>query len=150
MSKTTAQIKNEIEKLINELELGEFKRHIFTDLSFNYRLKSFEDEDYFEFDVNLLDNLQFSELIVSTQELYQEALTLFPNPTNGQITVLQLSEASSLVLRDIHGKELQRMEVNGSEAEMDLGPLANGYYLLTVEYKNQAPVSHAVVKTGAW
>jgi len=46
MNKTTDQIRNEVEKLIDELELGEFKRIVLTDLDFNYRLQSFEDEDY--------------------------------------------------------------------------------------------------------
>lgn len=46
MNKTTNQIKNEVEKLIDELELGEFKTNLLDGLRFNYRLKSFEDEDY--------------------------------------------------------------------------------------------------------
>jgi len=46
MKKTTDQVRNEVKKLIDELGLGEFERFVLTDLSFNYRLQSFEDEDY--------------------------------------------------------------------------------------------------------
>ncbi|MEM9821192.1 MAG: M4 family metallopeptidase [Bacteroidota bacterium] len=111
---------------------------------------TFEEAEYFEYDVNLLDNLQFSEVVVSTEDLTSTSLSIFPNPATDEINILKLEEATSLVLRDIHGKEVQKMPVGASEEKMDLGPLANGYYLLTVEYKNRAPISQPVVKMGGW
>ena len=46
MDKTQSQIRKEIEDLIDELELKEFKKDLLNELRINYRLASFEDEDY--------------------------------------------------------------------------------------------------------
>lgn len=46
MSKTKSQIRKHIENLIADLELEEFKKDLCNELDFNYRLHSFENENY--------------------------------------------------------------------------------------------------------
>lgn len=76
------------------------------------------------------------------------SLILFPNPTNGNVTIQsEKLNGASLTLMDLQGKTiLQKSVVNVSETELDLEDLESGIYLLNVQAADKTFTTVRVVK----
>ena len=77
------------------------------------------------------------------EEEPKEAFTVFPNPFDKKIFVT-LSEPhdplEELIVFDLAGKEIRRLEVNSMFAEVQTNDLQEGLYLLTMRTRNRTYV----------
>lgn len=66
------------------------------------------------------------------------AISVYPNPTKGIITINlpELGSESRLTLHDIQGREILRKETHASNEVLNIESLQEGVYLLTVENGN--------------
>lgn len=67
---------------------------------------------------------------LSTGDVSQEGLVLYPNPGNGVVVISGLKEGEHWVMRDIMGKEMKITRVG--EAGFDSGDLPAGVYFISV------------------
>jgi hypothetical protein len=78
------------------------------------------------------DVLQMLQVSISDDATAMRELTVFPNPSNGQFTiVLQTDRMTRLTILDMQGKQVHDTTVNTSLAQVDLD-LPEGIYLLQV------------------
>ena len=76
---------------------------------------------------------------LSIEEINHQDFKVFPNPTNTFLNIrINTDFEYSLQLFDIHGKELNYMEINSLESKMDVSNYPDGVYLLHVIEKDSA------------
>lgn len=75
----------------------------------------------------------YVELCGSVYELNTEYFTVYPNPSNGQISIDFSSQVSgTIVCMDLNGKILASEIITNSKQWMDLSNLSNGNYILKI------------------
>lgn len=92
-------------------------------------------------------NFQKKVLGVAEVEL-EDDVQLYPNPTNGHITVRFKTEASdrTLQLLDLQGRiKMQKLIANEQESQLSLATLPNGLYLLRIS-DGRSTATYKVVK----
>ena len=78
------------------------------------------------------------EAILSTNQVSARTIGLFPNPTNGIVTVTIPQSKGTVRLYDITGKLLGTKEITSSPQQLDYTRLSSGVYMMVVESdKNQ-------------
>ena len=93
---------------------------------------------YFDFNPAIVTNTCNTEFVnaLSNTEFEKGAFTLYPNPTNGIITIA-LKDSSlmidSLSVVDATGKTVYSKAVNHTDAVIDLTSLANGMYFVKLK-----------------
>ncbi|MEM8906990.1 MAG: M4 family metallopeptidase [Bacteroidota bacterium] len=108
---------------------------------------TFDDATYFDFDVNLLDNLTFTEEVVSTQDVSAKTpLVVHPNPSKGQLSLQHPAVPLGLQIRNLQGQIIVELGADANLNQLDLSDLPNGYYLLSVDYPDGLQYTEAVVK----
>jgi len=87
---------------------------------------------------------------VSVEEISQESLdvSLYPNPSNGILTVDGASAGSRLKIIDILGQELKSFALNGKKETLTLGDMPNGVYFCSIILPNgeSMPAKKLVLK----
>jgi hypothetical protein len=64
---------------------------------------------------------------------YEQTISLYPNPNNGQFTVNRVQGAVDRVqVYDVYGKLLKTVEVNANTVELDVREFAAGMYFVRV------------------
>ena len=84
-----------------------------------------------------IDNLSVS--LLSTTGINQIAeshneLTIFPNPSNGNITVQYLSELGSICIYNLIGEVVLQMQSKNKQEQLDISILANGIYYMKTNH----------------
>jgi parallel beta-helix repeat protein len=73
-------------------------------------------------------------------------LQLFPNPNDGsfslQIGRLADTETAAVSIYDLSGKLVRQLETMQSDLNLNLGPQAAGWYILSVQKSNAATIQH--------
>ena len=95
---------------------------------------SFESVHVLVFDTEITTSIDEPEIVLNTTGLY-------PNPTNGSVSIELASEASinlQISIRDLTGRvvvsEMARLSVGGNKISLDATQLNEGYY--NVEFMN--------------
>jgi len=84
----------------------------------------------------------------SIQELVEQSVTLYPNPTNDRVTV-ELSELAlpcNLEVIDLRGRTLHSHSISESGEQIDLTGLEHGIYFLSIRYAQGNIVKPVVVE----
>jgi hypothetical protein len=82
---------------------------------------------------NIIDK-NGKSLSVIDKIIKDESVRLFPNPSNGIMTVSNLPIDANLIFMDITGKEIKQLKSSESQLEIDLSNLVdNGIYFLRVQ-----------------
>jgi len=92
--------------------------------SIYFRLKSLDNDGLFSYSPIVLVSSSCNRL----QKIY-----VFPNPTNGSVTVQGLTIGSRLELFDITGKKLKEYKTTGNNEVIDLSAYAEGVYTLRIQ-----------------
>ncbi|MFO8087304.1 MAG: FG-GAP-like repeat-containing protein [Bacteroidales bacterium] len=73
-------------------------------------------------------------------------LNVFPNPTDGQVTISTVDEMKMIKVFDAYGQELQRLsDIKGKRQTLNLSLYATGIYIIIV-YAGQEELSAKVVR----
>lgn len=97
---------------------------------------------YFDFNPPIVTNTCDTEFVnaLGVDTFNQDAFTLYPNPTNGIVTI-DLKDSSvaidALNVVDVTGKTVYSKAVSNSSATVDLTPLANGMYFIKLKANHQ-------------
>ncbi|MFN3343892.1 MAG: T9SS type A sorting domain-containing protein, partial [Flavobacteriales bacterium] len=67
---------------------------------------------------------------VSVNEVGANFISIFPNPTNGMITIQTTVNYGFIVVRDALGREISTLQINASSLNIDLITQANGIYFV--------------------
>jgi uncharacterized repeat protein (TIGR01451 family) len=91
------------------------------------------------------------DAVNTTEILPQSAVKLFPNPTNGNITLQwtdQLSEVASVQLFSLDGRALASWNVDGNTGNLslDIAEFGKGVFMLQILSNNQLITKKVVVK----
>jgi Secretion system C-terminal sorting domain len=79
---------------------------------------------------------------MGTPDVAVESIELYPNPTNGQVTITSQQDITSIALFDLQGRLLQTVK---GTANIDLSALQSGEYLVKV-YSGNAVAVKKVLK----
>ena len=66
----------------------------------------------------------------------QKSVAVYPNPTNGKITIETFTSKNSFELYESSGILLQRSFTTNFKSEIDLSCLSSGIYLLRIIHNN--------------
>ena len=83
---------------------------------------------------------------VGLDELGQSEISLFPNPTNGMLTIGGVQEAARVEIVNALGEVVMQTVVNGAEQQMlNLEGYASGVYMVRLQMNSGALVSKQFV-----
>lgn len=104
-------------------------------------MRATSDGQYVDFDVNVTMNE------VEGVEEEQSAMLIYPNPTNGQLT-LTLSDASSFDYQvfNLMGQCVASGKKQGNGTCLDLSHLSQGVYFLSVEWNNNRLIQKVIIR----
>ena len=104
-------------------------------------MRATSDGQYVDFDVNVIMNE------VEGVEEEQSAMLIYPNPTNGQLT-LTLSDASSFDYQvfNLMGQCVASGKNQGNGTCLDLSHLNQGAFFLSVEWNNNRLIQKVIIR----
>jgi hypothetical protein len=74
-----------------------------------------------------------ADATASIEEIAATLLEMYPNPTNGLLTIdLKMITIQSVEIADLNGRVVNSAVVNGSTYQADLSGLKNGMYLVKI------------------
>jgi len=98
---------------------------------FTNRKGSFDEDLVYDFDVNLFDDFQIYEGIVSTDDLPEDQpFIVFPNPSEGLFNVSFAGNAEQLQLVNMQGQLIQAWSWQDTQTVLDLSDFPKGMYVL--------------------
>lgn len=75
---------------------------------------------------------------VSVQEEVEDIFSVFPNPTDGNVTITSAQDVDSVALTNLVGAVVsQNNNITQGAIQVDLSNLASGLYLMTVEVEGR-------------
>jgi len=84
-----------------------------------------------------------TEFILDAGDEFLSQLSLYPNPTNGRLQILN-AENTELTVYDVLGKVLMTQKLNTSNETVDLGQLLSGTYFVALDLNGQRRVEKVV------
>ncbi|WP_306641087.1 T9SS type A sorting domain-containing protein [Sanyastnella coralliicola] len=99
-----------------------------------------EDDDpvVVDIDPNSLDG-DGDDSVVSVEDITTRPFSLFPNPSNGQVSVAGLAGTGLLTITDMNGRMIDQQQINGTFVQLDLSNLANGSYIISIQEEGKLP-----------
>jgi hypothetical protein len=82
--------------------------------------------------------------LTSTEENLESSLKLYPNPTNGFVTI-ELEAMQKVMVYNALGQVLLSKEANGDALQLDLSGLGNGLFWVKVMTQNGTVVRPLVI-----
>ena len=82
--------------------------------------------------------------LTSTEELFEASLQLYPNPTNGSITI-ELEGMQKVMVYNAFGQVLFSKEICADQLQLDLTGFEDGLYWVKVMSQNRAMVRSFVI-----
>ena len=97
-----------------------------------------EEYHYRVFAENTVSISDYSNEVVyeglGVDEMMTEAITIFPNPTNGEISVTSENQLiSEVIVYSLQGSLLVRESFNSTNAQINLSNLQSGVFLMRIE-----------------
>lgn len=95
-----------------------------------------------------IDNISLSDGTTAVNNVSADVNTVkcFPNPAINQLNILAKSEISQVIVRDLVGKSIKIVKVNGREKTIDLSAISSGNYFLTVKLADGKISTQKIVK----
>jgi len=123
----------------------------------DFRMKFFFESDegnnLFLDNINIYNGSPSDDLVASVDEIPQENLVIYPNPTDGELNVQfdrSVSGEMELSITDLSGKQVQRSKVMAQPGSnlviVDTKNLSAGMYLLNVTEGISKKTYHFMVK----
>jgi len=74
------------------------------------------------------------------------ALQLFPNPTDGNLTINTRERMDSIEIYNVIGRKVKTLRPNSNRMETSISDLANGIYLVRITTDNGAEITKKLIK----
>lgn len=84
---------------------------------------------YNQDDLNWFENLKFT---LGTDEAFSQQLSIYPNPTNGNLNFKGFTDVLAISVFDVLGKNVLNASINSNQS-LDVSNLHNGLYILKIE-----------------
>lgn len=68
--------------------------------------------------------------VIGIEEAQATSFTVYPNPTNGIVSIASENLSGDITLTDLFGKTLQLVKVSGVTTKIDFSNLSNGVYMI--------------------
>ncbi len=97
---------------------------------------------------NMIDNIQILRSAPAgvKNDLTENLVNLFPNPSNGIFNLNAVKAGYSLEVTDLTGRTILQQKVAGKTAQLDLNNQANGIYLLKIESDGKTGIRKIIVE----
>ena len=83
----------------------------------------------------LMDNLSFmNQEDVATTHAITTDFKILPNPSRGVFRLEYADQPDFIVVRNLHGQEVARLQANTERTQLDLTDLPDGYYSVSLIY----------------
>lgn len=93
-----------------------------------------------------IDNLEISNvLLLNTNELIQNKINVYPNPTDDIINFMSEQNIDSISITNLYGAFLNKFEVNKNNFTLSLNNYASGIYFATVK-QNDNITTYKIIK----
>jgi extracellular elastinolytic metalloproteinase len=94
-------------------------------------------------------DLTVNEIVLGLDDnTLSSELILFPNPTSGQLTLLNNSSEvlNSITITDVNGRIIQTIQLTnaGTETSFSIEPLAQGMYFVRIDAENTSSIKRIV------
>jgi Secretion system C-terminal sorting domain len=81
--------------------------------------------------------------IVKLSNMVKDVISIFPNPTKGNVTIVTTELLQSIYISDITGKILQQIKANQNQMQVDLSAYPSGIYIIKLANgQSQKVVKH--------
>ena len=84
-----------------------------------------------------------TEFILDAGDQFLSQLSIYPNPTNSRVTILN-AQNTKLTVYDVLGKVLMTQSINNSNEIIDLSQLLSGTYFVALDQNGQRRVEKVV------
>jgi len=81
---------------------------------------------------------------VEADNLFESNLTIYPNPTNGQLTINSTEQLSNVQVFDIMGNMVNQFSLNSGNQLINISSLSNGNYTLKINNQNGSFVNKKI------
>jgi|GEM_PF-5466342 len=92
-----------------------------------------------------VDDIEFKQNTVDVKVEMLPAISIYPNPAHGNITLTSSVEITTLALYSLTGSELLTQEVSGKSITLQRGDLVNGVYFIKAWLKGGSCLTGKVV-----
>ena len=105
---------------------------------------------YFDFNPAITTNTVSTEFVnpLSIADYDLNHLTIFPNPTSGQLNITSKTVVNAITIIDINGRVLKELQFNRPKlhTEIDLSYLTSGVYFLKIKLNRESYTLKVVVE----
>lgn len=101
---------------------------------------------YFDYNAPITTNIATTTYQTLSNSIFEvdETITVYPNPTNGNVNVNSKFNIQSIELYDIQGRILETSLENSNDSTIDLSRRENGIYFLKIKTENGSIVEKIV------
>lgn len=103
-----------------------------------------------DFCVSDRTEISVQPIVVSTTDIEDtEAISLYPNPTTGQLYLdiaFDASASSSLIITDISGRRVYAQDLDTSANSIDVSQLSAGMYTIQILHSNHTYVGKVIIE----
>jgi hypothetical protein len=94
---------------------------------------------YFDFNEPVITEPAVLEVSLSTSvsELEDTGFDMYPNPTNGNVTIVANEMIEQVEVLQLDGRVIDRVSANASRVRLDLSALSKGVYVVNVSFANE-------------
>ena len=82
----------------------------------------------------------------SNTSSYTTDLNVYPNPTNGMVTIENIGEAKTISLIDVTGRVLKTTPVNADRMRLDYSNITKGNYFISIQGENLKEMKSIVIE----
>lgn len=98
---------------------------------------------YFDFNEPVITDPAIFEVSISTDisEFASSSFELFPNPTNGSVTIISSESMDLIRVLQLDGRMVFEKQINNKSENLDLEHLSAGTYIVSIVHENGSIVS---------
>ena len=86
--------------------------------------------------VLFVDNLNFDNLIVGTEDLIENQLEIYPNPAKDYILVEYAGKSSEIFIYNLQGELVKKLEITSEKNKVNVSSFKSGIYVLKLTNEN--------------
>jgi hypothetical protein len=82
----------------------------------------------------------------TNSSIYTTDLNVYPNPSNGMVTIENIGDAKTISLIDVTGRVLKTTPVNADRMRLDYSNITKGNYFISIQGENLKEMKSIVIE----